>query len=797
MAASGASRHRGGSASGLAVSVAIMALSSLLATARPAIAAPGHLDPSFGTDGVAVEATPPGNFEAMTRQPDGKIVTVGPGWRNDMMDFQIVRYTTRGVRDGTFGHDGRAFLDLGQYEMARAVTLQPDGKILVAGTKSPDWLSPRLGQGLVARYNSDGTLDTTFGTGGWVLVVTSTEQFRITAVIVQRDGRVVLAGSTWDHVALLVRLLPDGSADPTYSNGRPNFDPPQVGIPVRMYVAGAGILSDGRILVAGSTGYEDKAGGAITVRVTATGAVDPTFGDAGVARSRLGMGGFVHGMAVQPDGKVVLAGTPTLYFPHQKFITARLTADGHPDLSFGLGGEMSAPVGDAENATATSVAVAPDGSLFVGGWATAGPGGEPYVPDRHFVAHIRPSGALDPHFGDGGIAVVRAGDPRATIRAIGVQADGAPVAVGDSVGRSFVFRLQPAQRGGPVVGWGWNGWGQAGSVLGVLTQATVGTRARSDVAMVAAGAFHTLSVGADGRVWASGMNTFGQLGDGTTTDRSVPVSVAGLSSVIAVSAGAYHSLAVQADGSVWAWGWNGFGQLGDGTTVERHTPVRVAGLSGRTGVKVAAGAFHSLALASDGSVRAWGWNGFGQLGNGTTVDQHLGVQVADLSGAAGISTGAYHSLALRPDGSVLSWGWNSFGQLGDGTTVDRHRPVPVPGVTGVVTLGRGAWFHSMAVAADGKAWAWGWNGFGQLGDATTVERHAPVRVAVAGLVAAAGGLFHSLGVDASGTVRAWGWNGLGQLGDGTTLDRHLAVPVRLPAGLVTSVSAGAYHSVAG
>ncbi|HEV2758981.1 MAG TPA: RCC1 repeat-containing protein, partial [Acidimicrobiales bacterium] len=129
--------------------------------------------------------------------------------------------------------------------------------------------------------------------------------------------------------------------------------------------------------------------------------------------------------------------------------------------------------------------------------------------------------------------------------------------------------------------------------------------------------------------------------------------------------------------------------------------------------------------------------------------------------------------------------------------VDRHRPVPVPGVSGVVSLGAGAWFHSMAVAGDGRSWAWGWNGFGQRGDGTTLERRRPVQVAVTGLLAAAGGAFHSLGVDASGAVRTWGWNGLGQLGDGTTVDRHLAVTVRLPAGVAVSVAAGAYHSVAG
>lgn len=803
MALNGVARRRGGRVTGLAVSLAILVLSSALATAGPALAAPGDLDPGFATGGLAIEAAPPGRFNAMTIQPDGKIVAVGPGWRNDKMDFQVVRYTTGGRRDPTFGVDGRVLSDLGQHEEATAVVVQPDGKIVVGGIQDWDYLNPRYGMGRLARYNADGTLDTTFGKGGSVVdELSGIGPAEVSSIVVQRDGGLLVAGWGGER-GRLVRLFPDGAVDRAFTNGRP-VDEPGVILPVPMAVAGAAVLPDGRILVAGAAGYADEDGGAVTVRLTAAGAVDTTFGDAGVARSRLGNGGYAHGMAVQTDGKVVVAGTSTDSLEDGMFAVARLTADGRPDLSFGLGGETLVAVADAQNSTATAVAVAGDGGIFVGGWASAGPGGQPYVPGRQFVAHLTPSGTLDPHFGRAGVATVAVGaEPNSGLLALTVQADGAPLAAGYShtssigPGSAFLFRLLPPRRGGPVVGWGWNGWGQSGDVLGVLLQAGIGLRARADVAVVTAGAFHNLTVDGDGRVWASGMNTFGQLGDGTTTDRSSPVQVAGLSGVIAVSAGAYHSLAVRADGSVWAWGWNGFGQLGDGTTVERHVPVRVGGFAAQGGVKVAAGAFHSLALTTDGSARAWGWNGYGQLGNGTSVDQHVPVEVTGLRGAASVSTGAYHSLALRSDGSVASWGWNAFGQLGDGTTVDRLRPVTVAGMTGVVSLGRGAWFHSMAVAADGKAWAWGWNGFGQLGDGTTVERHAPVRVAVPGLVATAGGLFHSLGVDASGRVRAWGWNGLGQLGDGTTVDRHLSVAVRLPAGAVVSVAAGAYHSVAG
>jgi len=157
---------------------------------------------------------------------------------------------------------------------------------------------------------------------------------------------------------------------------------------------------------------------------------------------------------------------------------------------------------------------------------------------------------------------------------------------------------------------------------------------------------------------------------------------------------------------------------------------------------------------------------------------------------AAVGTGAYHSLALRPDGSLLSWGFNRFGQLGDGTTVDRLQPVAVTGLSGVVSVANGSWFHTLAVGADGSAWAWGWNGYGQLGDGTRTERHAPVRVgANVSITAMAGGGFHSVAVDSSGRVLDWGWNVYGQLGDGTQVDRLLPGPVQVACGMAMSVAA--------
>ncbi len=212
------------------------------------------------------------------------------------------------------------------------------------------------------------------------------------------------------------------------------------------------------------------------------------------------------------------------------------------------------------------------------------------------------------------------------------------------------------------------------------------------------------------------------------------MQVSGLTGVTAVDAGGFHVLAIMPDTTVRAWGYNYFGQLGDGTTVNRSVPVAVSGLSGVK--EVAGGGYHSLARKSDGTVAAWG-NGYqGQLGNGSnTQTVTTPVQVSGLSGVLDISAsstvagGSYHSLAVTTDGSVWAWGYNSNGQLGNGTTTNSYVPTRVSGLTGVTEVAAGE-ASSFARQPDGTVWAWGWNLYGQLGDGTTTNRTTPVRVSL-------------------------------------------------------------------
>ncbi|WP_448059535.1 RCC1 domain-containing protein [Cellulomonas hominis] len=273
-----------------------------------------------------------------------------------------------------------------------------------------------------------------------------------------------------------------------------------------------------------------------------------------------------------------------------------------------------------------------------------------------------------------------------------------------------------------------------------------------------------------------------------------------------VAAGSGHALAVGADGRVYAWGGGTLGQLGDGTTADRPVPRPVPMPPGVTAfTQVAAGAGHSLALTADGRVYAWGDNWAGQLGDGTTATRTEPVPVALPVGAGPVTqvvAGYYYSLALTADGRVYAWGFNLLGQLGDGTTASSSSPVPVtmpPGVAAFTAVAAGG-SHSLALTADGLAYGWGLNGSGELGDGTTTNHATPEPVSMPGgvqLSAVVAGDVHSLALTSDGAVYAWGANSSGEVGDGTTTDRLAPVDVPLPGGATAAqLAAGDTHSLA-
>jgi RHS repeat-associated protein len=280
---------------------------------------------------------------------------------------------------------------------------------------------------------------------------------------------------------------------------------------------------------------------------------------------------------------------------------------------------------------------------------------------------------------------------------------------------------------GTAWAWGKNIGGSLGN--GTTSSSSVPVRVGSltGVTAVAAGGSHGLAVKSDGTAWAWGYNFYGELGNGTNTNSSVPVRVGTLTGVVAVAAGQSFSAALKSDGTVWAWGSNIDGQLGDHSTKNSNTPVQVKGLTGVT--KIATGGFHGLALKSDGTVWGWGGNFYGQLGIGNTTNQTTAVQVTQLTGVTAIGTGqGSHSLAVKSDGTVWAMGWNAWGQLGNGTNTNSSVPVRVSNLNGVAEVATGTTF-SVARKTDGTVWAWGQNTAGELGNGTTTTSNVPVQTA--------------------------------------------------------------------
>jgi alpha-tubulin suppressor-like RCC1 family protein len=319
-----------------------------------------------------------------------------------------------------------------------------------------------------------------------------------------------------------------------------------------------------------------------------------------------------------------------------------------------------------------------------------------------------------------------------------LDASTTPVAVGGSGGITAVSaggcHVLALDSGGTVEAWGDDTSGQLGTGAASANgdaENPVTVPGLSDVTQVAAGTEHSLALLSNGTVMAWGDNSRGELGDGTTTSSAVPVAVPGLTGVTAVAAGDEFSLAVLSGGEVMAWGDGGDGQLGNGTfTNIEDVPVRVKGLTGVTAVS--AGGQQALALESNGTAEAWGENFDGQLGNGGGPgDVDTPVQVSGLTSAVAVAAGEEYSMALLANGTVDAWGDNGFDELGQpdgvGGIENSNVPVQVPDLGHVTAISAGALF-GLALAAGGTVDAWGDGSFGQLGNATTNTVAPPVAV---------------------------------------------------------------------
>lgn len=338
--------------------------------------ADGSLDVTFGAGGVVATDISPNQgdaFAAVATQPDGKIVVAGsafaPSGTLPVLNFVIARYNSDGSLDTTFGTggaDGDGIVTTSFFDFesaARDVILQADGKIIAVGyTRSSDG-----GQDFaVARYNSDGTLDSTFGTGGKATTGFFGRPDAANAVVLQPDGKIVVAGSAQSSLSsvsgefALARYHSNGTLDTSFdADGKVTTD-----FGSHDVASDVVLLSDGRIVLAG-TSNENFA----LARYNPTGALDPTFDTDGKVTTDFGASESVSALVVQSDGKLIAAGNTFTCATRSDFALARYNTDGSLDTAFGAGGKRTTDF-FARNDSASAVASQPDGKIVAGGYAS-------------------------------------------------------------------------------------------------------------------------------------------------------------------------------------------------------------------------------------------------------------------------------------------------------------------------------------------------------------------------------------------------------------------------------------------
>lgn len=347
--------------------------------------------------------------------------------------------------------------------------------------------------------------------------------------------------------------------------------------------------------------------------------------------------------------------------------------------------------------------------------------------------------------------------------------------------------------------WGYQSYGELGNGGGPSSSTPVDVVGLSsgvtdiDTSDIGYGGFTCAVHNGAAKCW--GNNSDGQIGDGTTTTRFAPTIVSGLGTgVVSISVGDTHACAALSDGTVKCWGRNSVGQLGDGTTTNSLVPVAVSGISSGA-TKVALGYRHSCAIVT-GGVKCWGNNSTGQLGNGTTTTSLVPVDaigltsgVQDLS-ASGDSIGGYQTTcAIDSAGAVKCWGTNAYYQLGDGTTTNRSVPTQVSGLTAGFIQVSTSTLTSCAVSSTGKLYCWGNYTSGQAGNSSAAIRYSPVEpIGLTSQVSSISVGYSNGCAIQNGVAKCWGANSNGQLGTGNTTHQFSPITVTGLTSGVTSIA---------
>lgn len=366
----------------------------------------------------------------------------------------------------------------------------------------------------------------------------------------------------------------------------------------------------------------------------------PFIADTNSREHRVIAAGLAHSIALRSDGTVWAWGNNEFGQLGDDTLLNRLT----PVQVQGLTGVVAIAAGSS-----TSFALKSDGTVWAWGRNMSGELGDGTVTNR-----------------------------RVPVRVFGLTNVKALALGGGNQDHFLVFKSD-----GTVWAWGVNDFGQLGDGTTQRRGTPVQVSNLTGVSAVAVGFGYSVALKSDGTVWTWGLSNAGRLGDGSTSNRLIPAQVSGVNDVTEIAAGANgHVLVLKSDRTVWGWGYNGQGQV-DTSTVIITGLVPVPVLNNITAIS--AGTAHSFALKSDGTVWAWGDGSLGQLGNGQFASPIIPSPPALVKGPSGsgfltnvvVTSGSQHSLTVKSDGTVWAWGYNVRGELGDGTTIDKNLPVQV------------------------------------------------------------------------------------------------------------------------
>jgi len=625
----------------------------------------GDLDTSFSADGKLTTDFGSDDYGISAAiQTDGKIVVAGYSLNGTSADFALARYNTDGTLDNSFSTDGILTTAIDMISNAFSVAIQPDGKIVVAGTS----YNGTDNDFALARYNTDGTLDNSFSTDGMLSAAIGMGNDFANSVVIQPDEKIVVAGNSFngtDDDFILARYNSDGTLDTGFSADgilATDFDS---GTDIAASVV---IQSDGKIAVAGySFGVTDE--DFALARYDTDGTLDNGFGTVGKVTTGIGSGNdHVNSIAIQPDAKIVAAGY-SFQGADNDFSLARYKADGTPDNSFGTGGKLTTHIG-AGNDYANSVALQTDGKIVVAGYSDYG------SYSRFALARYNTDGTLDNNFSTDGMVATAIGSSFDIATSVAIQPDGKIVAAGYSHnGINYHFALARYNTDGTLDN-SFSADGKLTTVIGILSYA-YSVAIQPDGKIIAAGSSFD---GTDGGFTLARYNADGSLDNSFSTDGI-------LTTIIGLGAGAL-SLAIQPDGKIVAAGKSYNNSYYDFALTRYNTDGTLDNSFSTDGILTTAidaneDVAYSVAIQPDGKIVAAGSSYVGPDYNFAltryNTDGTLDISFSTdgmLTTAIGSGHDEARSMAIQPDGNIIVAGYSYNGLDDDFALVRYHSGFP-------------------------------------------------------------------------------------------------------------------------